>query len=97
MQTKLRQEIYDMESAVRARGPNNPLSQNDVEQMPYLQAVIKETLRIHPALTHVFRGASRDDILPLSKPITTKSGNVLEAVHIPKGTRIVMSIAGYNR
>ena len=95
VQKKLRQEIHDMESTVRAQG-STP-SQSDIEQMPYLQAVIKEALRFHTALTHIFRRAERDNVLPLSKPIVTKSGKTLDVIPITKGTRIILSLAGYNR
>lgn len=41
--------------------------------------------------------AGRDDILPLAHPITTESGEVINEIVVPKGTRIVASIAAYNR
>ena len=41
--------------------------------------------------------AGRDDILPLSRPITTEYGEVISEIVVPKGTRIVASIAAYNR
>ena len=41
--------------------------------------------------------AGKDDILPLSEPITTESGEVVNEIIVPKGTRIVASIAAYNR
>ena len=46
---------------------------------------------------HVHRIAGRNDILPLSRPITTESGEVISEIVVPKGTRIVASIAAYNR
>jgi cytochrome P450 len=33
----------------------------------------------------------------LSQPITTRSGNVIHELPVPKGTRIIASIAAYNR
>jgi len=46
---------------------------------------------------HVHRCAGQDDVLPLSQPITTRSGKVIYELPIPKGTRILTSIAAYNR
>jgi hypothetical protein len=46
---------------------------------------------------HSYRYASQDDVLPLSQPITKISGEVIHELPVPKGTRIVASIAAYNR
>ena len=41
--------------------------------------------------------ASRDDVLPLSKPVLTNYGDMINEVLIPKGTIITASVAAYNR
>ncbi|EKM53352.1 uncharacterized protein PHACADRAFT_259665 [Phanerochaete carnosa HHB-10118-sp] len=92
-QTRLRQEIISKRSS---RG-GAELTAADAESMPYLQAVLREVLRFHPIISQTFRVAVRDDVLPLSKPLTTKSGKVLEKLPVPKGTRVILSIAAYNR
>ncbi|KAK0434781.1 cytochrome P450 [Armillaria borealis] len=56
-----------------------------------------ETLRMHPVVYNVFRIATKDDVLPLHKPITTKTGEVLTELPIPAGLQVISSIAGYNR
>lgn len=48
-------------------------------------------------IPHAHRIAGVDDVLPLSRPITTESGEVISEIVVPKGTRIVASIAAYNR
>ena len=48
-------------------------------------------------IPHVPRIAGQDDIIPLSRPITTESGEMISEIVVPKGTRIVASIAAYNR
>lgn len=57
----------------------------------------QETLRYHPVLPVTHRDASRDDVLPLSKPIRLTTGEVLHELPIPKGQKLTLSIAGYNR
>jgi len=96
VQTRLRAEIKAMERDVHMRGHSN-FTVADLENMPYLQAVLKEILRFHPAVYHTFRQSAKDDILPLSKPITTLSGEVITEVPIRKGLRVVLSVAAYNR
>ncbi|KAG6865472.1 hypothetical protein C0991_002299 [Blastosporella zonata] len=56
-----------------------------------------ETLRYHPVVINTFRQATRDDILPLSKPIMTTTGEVITELPIPKGLHLITSITGYNR
>lgn len=54
-------------------------------------------MRFHPAVYHNYRLAARDDVLPLSKPITTTTGEVISKLPIPKGLKVILSISGYNR
>ncbi|KAF8633415.1 hypothetical protein AX17_004586 [Amanita inopinata Kibby_2008] len=96
MQNRLRNEIRVMEKHVHARGDAD-FSPKDYEAMPYLSAILKESLRYHPVAYNSFRQAAQDDILPLSKPITTLNGEVITELPIPKGLKIITSIGGYNR
>ncbi|KAF5375503.1 hypothetical protein D9615_009187 [Tricholomella constricta] len=96
IQTKLRDEIASMQRTLQTRGDSN-YTASDLDSMPYLNAVLKETLRFHPVAINAFRQAAKDDVLPLSNPITTASGEVIHELPIPKGVRIISSIHGYNR
>ncbi|KAL6305107.1 cytochrome P450 [Sparassis latifolia] len=96
MQTRLREEIRAKERVVHERGDSD-FTVPDMEAMPYLQAVLREVLRFHPVVPHNYRQSAKDDVIPLSKPITTLSGKVIDKVPIPKGMRVVLSIAAYNR
>ncbi|KAJ4473929.1 cytochrome P450 [Lentinula lateritia] len=96
LQTRLRKEIRNTERKVAERGDVEVTAQ-DLESMPFLNAVVKETLRFHPVAVHLFRVAVEDDVLPLMKPIVATTGEILQEVVVPKGTRIVGSISAYNR
>ncbi|KAF8884009.1 cytochrome P450 [Infundibulicybe gibba] len=96
IQTKLRREIRDMEQSIRSRGRQN-FTHSDMDLMPYLTAVLKESMRFHPVAYHIHRQAARDDVIPLSKPIMTTSGKAITEIPISKGTRIIASISGYQR
>lgn len=93
VQEKLRQEIHEY---IISHGVTE-LTASDFDSMPFLQAVLKETLRLHCVLVHTFRQAAQDDVLPLAHPVTTKSGKRLTELPIAKGTRVLLSIAAYNR
>lgn len=96
IQSRLRAEIWETEAAVHARGDMD-FTIADFDAMPYTTAVMKEILRFCSVIYHANRCASQDDVLPLSQPITTRSGDVIRELPVPKGTRIVASIAAYNR
>lgn len=46
----------------------------DYESMPLLNAAINETFRLHPILYNILRCATEDDVIPLSEPIQTVTG-----------------------
>ncbi|KAG7090931.1 hypothetical protein E1B28_010004 [Marasmius oreades] len=93
VQRKLREEIRAREAS--RSGPD--FTANDFDNMPYMAAVVKESMRFHPAVYQNYRQAARDDFLPLSKSIVTTSGRVLNELPVGKGTKLVLSIAAYNR
>ncbi|KAF8164721.1 cytochrome P450 [Crassisporium funariophilum] len=57
---------------------------------PFLEAVVSETLRLHPPFTETARVADADDVLPLSTPVIDAAGRSIDQVHISKGTRVVV-------
>ncbi|KAH7321513.1 cytochrome P450 family protein [Rhexocercosporidium sp. MPI-PUGE-AT-0058] len=67
----LRKEIGDMEEA---GGISNPVTFAETQKMPYLQAVIKEALRVHPATG-----------LPLGR-VVPKGGKVIAGHAFPEGS-----------
>ena len=68
IQTKLRQEVSDVST-------DNP-TMDDLSGLPYLDAVVRETMRRYAPLPVVSRVAHKDDFIPLSKPFTDRKGNV---------------------
>jgi len=95
-QTLVREEIKGVREEVKLRG-DKELNIADFDSMVYLPALIKETLRFHPIITFMHREAGREDVIPLSEPVTTKSGKIITTIPVSKGQRIIISIAAYNR
>ncbi|KAJ3772964.1 cytochrome P450 [Lentinula raphanica] len=93
VQTKLREEIRATERKLNGRD----FTANDFDNMPYMAAVLKESMRFHPAVYQNYRMAAHDVVLPLSKPITTTKGEIINELPVGKGTKFVLSIAAYNR
>ncbi|KAI9452156.1 cytochrome P450 [Russula earlei] len=90
---EIREEIAD----VRARVGAGNFSITDLEGMSTMLAALKESMRLHPIVWQLSRIAARDDVIPLAYPVTTKSGEEILAIHVPKGTHIDMSFCSYSR
>ncbi|KAG6920069.1 hypothetical protein DXG01_010137 [Tephrocybe rancida] len=94
-QQRLRAEIRATEIATGRR--YSSFTASDLDGMQYLAAVLKESMRFHPALYQNYRQAAKDDVLPLSSPIRTTSGEYIDTLPIPKGMKVILSIAAYHR
>lgn len=57
----------------------------------------QETLRFHPFVHSLLRWSVEEDVLPLSEPIATVDGKVLNEIPIPKGQVIMASLYCYNQ
>ncbi|KAF7290984.1 hypothetical protein HMN09_01277100 [Mycena chlorophos] len=87
-QTKLRTELSSIDT-------DNPTLE-ELNSLPYLENVVRETLRAHTPLAVMQRTAMEDDILPLSKPITGRDGKIYSGLPIRKGQLIHLPIAAVN-
>ncbi|KAF8231137.1 cytochrome P450 [Tricholoma matsutake] len=65
--------------------------------LPLLDAVCKETLRLHPPVPISSRCCQQDDVIPLQHPIKSKTGHTLTEVIIPKGAIAFIGISVVNR
>ncbi|KAI6037481.1 cytochrome P450 [Pisolithus marmoratus] len=88
IQTKLREELLSF--------GGEPSYDQLTTGFPYLDAVVQETLRIHPAAPDFIRQADEDDVIPLSEPVQTASGEVVDSIAIERGTVIGISISCVN-
>ncbi|KAG1729375.1 cytochrome P450 [Suillus lakei] len=89
VQTRLREELL----AFGADPTYDQLKAN----LPYLDAVVHEILRLHPAVPEFNRCARTDDVIPLSEPVCNASGEMTDSISIGKGSLMVISIRAINR
>ncbi|EAU84602.2 hypothetical protein CC1G_00121 [Coprinopsis cinerea okayama7 len=93
VQDRVRREI--LEAKEQAGGSD--LSYDDLVQLPYLDSVCRETLRLYPPLPVVMRQARQDAIVPLSRPFTSTDGKPTQQVLVPRGTQTIIGIMSCNR
>jgi len=91
VQEKLRQEIR------KARAENHDLDYKSLDDLPYLDAVIRETMRLYTPVSMIHRIARKDMILPLYKPLVGNDGKAMTELFVPKDTAIVVAIMKANR
>ena len=67
-----------------------------VDKLPYLNAVVQETLRLCPPAHSTIRVAMEDDAIPLSHPVVLRDGTVAREAYIRKGSYVHIPIEGLN-
>jgi len=90
-QEKLRLELMD------ARVERRDISYDDLMKLPYLDAVCKETLRLYAPVTQLHRVPRKNSVIPLSRPVLGKDGQMIDRIHIQAGTMVVVGAAAVNR
>ncbi|CAE6507036.1 unnamed protein product [Rhizoctonia solani] len=65
-------------------------------ELPYLDGIVREVLRLFPPVPNILRICEEDTIVPLEYPIETSSGK-MTSVPIKKGTWISLSNVYFNR
>ena len=88
MQDRLRAEI----------NTSSPTADYDeIQALPFMDAICREVLRLHPPGTMVERQALKDWVVPLRYPIKGIDGTELKEIKVKKGTHIYVGLRGANR
>ncbi|KAJ3566860.1 hypothetical protein NP233_g6732 [Leucocoprinus birnbaumii] len=90
-QEKLRAELLEA-----TNNGADELEYDRLVSLPYLDAVCRETLRVHPPVATAGRVAGKDMVVPLFKPLRTTTGTQITEILIPKGTSLSLSLLGAN-
>ncbi|EKM59826.1 uncharacterized protein PHACADRAFT_206038 [Phanerochaete carnosa HHB-10118-sp] len=89
VQHKLRAELLQVAT-------DSP-TMDELNALPYLDAVVRETLRRHSPVPATMRAAVEDDVIPVGTPYTDRYGRVREHIEIRKGDLIFLPILALNR
>ncbi|KAF7300110.1 hypothetical protein MKEN_01334200 [Mycena kentingensis (nom. inval.)] len=87
-QTKLREELMTLDT-------DNP-TLDELNALPYLDKVVRETLRAYAPVVFVQRMAMQDDVLPLGKPVLDGQGREVNSLPIRKGQLIHVPLWAVN-
>ncbi|KAF8516702.1 cytochrome P450, partial [Hysterangium stoloniferum] len=91
LQTRLREELLSvsLSSDPGERG-------HQIDGLPFLDKVVKESLRLNPPVHSSIRVATQDDIIPLSERLILRNGEAVDEVKIRKGSFIHIPLEGFN-
>ncbi|GAA93662.1 hypothetical protein E5Q_00307 [Mixia osmundae IAM 14324] len=89
LQGRLRDEVAQLMS-------EDELDSQALDELPLLDAVTKETMRLLPPLPSTQRVASKDDVIPLAKGNVDRDGKAIEAISVKRGQEILVSISAFN-
>ena len=87
MQSRLREELLKF--------PTDTPTMEELNELPYLDKVVREILRLHPPVTLVNREVQHDDVIPVSEPFVDAQGKLQHGVEVRRGNRIFVGIAAF--
>ncbi|KAF7369928.1 hypothetical protein MSAN_00622300 [Mycena sanguinolenta] len=95
LQQRLREELR---AAKALKAPGEDLNFNELERLPFLDAVVREILRVYSPVTFVWRQTTKDVMVPLTYPIrSTITGEETKELLIKQGTAIYLGLSAANR
>jgi hypothetical protein len=102
IQTRLRNELLSIAPTV----PVSELTDEEIQSLysnisnlPCLDNVMRESLRLIPPVHSSIRVATRDDEIPTMYPVHGRDGKIIEgkkSVMVPKGSLIHVAVEGFN-
>jgi cytochrome P450 len=95
----------DLQAALRAKCRSAPLPTGThgnapltmaelaaLDKLPLLDAVLRETLRLHAPVPAIGRTATRDDVLPVSAPFVDRAGVARTSLPVRRGEDVFVPI-----
>ncbi|KAK7470690.1 hypothetical protein VKT23_002112 [Stygiomarasmius scandens] len=101
LQSRLRSELFSVDVSASTKISDLTDEEmrtlfSDIDALPFLHNVIRESLRLIPPVHSSLRVATRDDNVPTMYPAQWTSGLTSNSVHVPKGSFVHVSIEAFN-
>ncbi|ODN79678.1 hypothetical protein L202_03609 [Cryptococcus amylolentus CBS 6039] len=88
VQDRLRKELLTIDE-------DRP-STETLNKLPYLEAVIREAIRLAPGVSLYFRTVVHDVIIPFSQPLVGADGKLMTEVKMKRGDQLFLPLAAIN-
>jgi len=92
IQAKLREELVR-----QYHNGGDPTYNQLTNNLPYLDAVVHEVLRMYPPVWETTRIATKDDLIPLSAPLQTADNKTVDCISVVAGQFVSTPIRTMNR
>ncbi|KAG1775387.1 cytochrome P450 [Suillus placidus] len=106
-QARLRSEIRDAIEPMSLAQDGSSFSEHDnpllrlsydaLINLPFLDGVVRETLRLYPSLPHMGRKVLKATTLPLQFPVHSSSGAEISSITVHEKSFVIISILAANR
>jgi cytochrome P450 len=90
-QDRLRAELREAKAK-----SGTDLDGETISSLTYLDAVTREVLRVSSPVGSTVRESSKDDFIPLARPVTLKNGKQADSVFVKAGTTLFIPIVVVN-
>lgn len=100
-QDRLRSELLSIQALSSASALTEDETQSlyaSIADLPFLDNVVRESIRLIPPVHSSIRVATQDDELPTSYPVHNRDRSVSDrtSIYIPKGTFVHVAVEGFN-
>ncbi|KAL0574781.1 hypothetical protein V5O48_007173 [Marasmius crinis-equi] len=89
VQSKLRTELLSV--------PTDSPSMEELNALPYLDAVVREALRVLGPVPTTVRVATKDDVIPLRDPFVDRYGRERDVLEVKKGQEFILPLIAINK
>ncbi|EIW81246.1 cytochrome P450 [Coniophora puteana RWD-64-598 SS2] len=83
--------------ALQTISPESETLDDEVDRLPYLDWVVRESLRLHAPITWTMRAAMSDDEIPVQQPYLDKHGRERTSISLKKHDIITIPIQAINK